>query len=336
MDIVHNFPAITSARVPVEAARARHLAERFPEEVEGVTAAAAFDDGAQWWIELHFGIPPDETMARNAIARLVGEGAAAAARFETIAAQDWVAASLAGLKPVEAGRFIIHGAHDRDSIAPNRVAIEIEAALAFGTGHHATTRGCLLALEFLYKREQKKRRRAAPTGRSSATIRRRRRRNASNLHPVLLDVGTGTGVLAIAAAKTWRRPALASDIDSTAVLIARDNARRNGEGASVRVIEAAGVGAGTFHRQAPYPLIAANILFEPLKRLAAPLARLAAPGGKIILSGILADQADAALAAYRSQGLRLARRITLEGWVTLILTRNARAISTAPLSSRSR
>jgi len=337
VDTVDNASAITIARVPVAAAQARHLAEHLAEEVEGVTAAAAFDDGTRWWIELQFSAPPDETAVRGAIARLLGDEAAGAVRFETIAAQDWVAASLAGLKPVAAGRFIIHGAHDRTRITPNRIAIEIEAALAFGTGHHATTRGCLLALEFLHKLEQKKRRRAAPASRNSATCRPRRRRSTTAFRPILLDVGTGTGVLAIAAAKIWRRRVLASDIDGMAVRIARDNARRNGEGIRVRVIEAAGVYAGAFRRQAPYPLIAANILLEPLKRMAAPLARLIAPGGRIILSGVfLAGQADAALAAYRSQGLRLACRITLKGWVTLILARDARAVSAAPLRLRSR
>jgi ribosomal protein L11 methylase PrmA len=416
VDTVDNASAITIACVPVAAARARHLAETLAEEVEGVTAVAAFDDGVQWWIELQFGEPPDECAVRTAIARLLGDEAAGAARFETIAAQDWVAASLAGLKPVEAGRFILHGAHDRMRIAPNRIAIEIEAALAFGTGHHATTRGCLLALEYLHKLEhfqakwipvrrpkmrphkekraksnsiktgfalaQEKRRRAAPARRSSATRLRKHHKQAFLDEPTnggsavtrrfnrssprkrgpkreqqdsrlrgnerrkvlgpgargafLLDVGTGTGVLAIAAAKIWRRRVLASDIDGTAVRIARDNAKRNGERMRVRVIEAAGVYAGAFRRQAPYPLIAANILLEPLKRMAAPLARLVAPGGRIILSGVLADQADAALAAYRSQGLRLACRITLKGWVTLILARDARAVSAAPLRSRSR
>jgi ribosomal protein L11 methyltransferase len=334
VDIVDNASTITIVRVPVAAARARHGADQLADEIEGVTAAAAFDDGARWWIELQFSAPPDETAVRGTIAGCLGDEAAGAARFETIAAQDWVALSLAGLKPVEAGRFIIHGAHDRARIAANRIAIEIEAALAFGTGHHATTRGCLHALEFLHKRAQKKRRRAASDGRN-ARHRPRRRRSLSGPRPLLLDVGTGTGALAIAAAKGWRQPVLASDIDGTAVRVARDNARCNGEGIRVRVIEAAGVGNGTFRRHAPYPLITANILLEPLKRLAPSLARLVAPGGRIVLSGLLAEQADAALAAYRAQGLRLACRITLEGWVTLILSRNARAVSAAPLRSPS-
>ena len=334
MDIVDN-DAISIARVPTDSAQAQCWVDQLGDAVEGVTAAAAFADGAQWWIELQFSTPPDQVAVRGAIGRLLGEEAASAVRFETIAAQDWVALSLAGLKPVEAGRFIVHGAHDRARIAPNRIAIEIEAALAFGTGHHATTRGCLLALAFLHKREQKKRRRTAPA-RGHSTRRPCSRCSGNAPRAVLLDVGTGTGVLAIAAAKLWRRPVLASDIDGRAVRIARDNAERNGEAIRVRVIEAAGVGAGVFHRQAPYPLIAANILLAPLKHLAAPLARLTAPGGSMILSGILAEQADAALAAYRAQGLRLACRITLEGWVTLVLTRTGRAISTAPLGSPSR
>lgn len=330
VNIVDNAPAISIARVPIAAKQARDLADELADALEGVSAVACFDDGAQWWVELQFTGKPDEAAVRDTITRFLGDEAAAAARFETLAAKDWVAQSLAGLKPVEAGRFIIHGAHDRAGIAANRIAIEIEAALAFGTGHHATTRGCLLALEYLHKRSQKKRPRRLPASRNGLAVRSRQRRDTHKRRPVLLDVGTGTGVLAIAAAKVWRRSVLASDIDGVAVRIAQDNARRNGEGLSVRLIEAAGVGAGAFLRQAPYPLITANILLDPLKRLAAPLARLAAPGGTIILSGILAEQADAALAAYRAQGLHLACRITLEGWVTLILTRDARAVSSAP------
>jgi ribosomal protein L11 methyltransferase len=199
-----------------------------------------------------------------------------------------------GLTPVKAGRFVVHGAHDRARVRANRIGIEIEAALAFGTGHHGTTRGCLLALDRIVKGS--------------------RPRN-------ILDLGTGSGVLAIAAARALRRPVLASDVDARAVAIARGNARLNRVGAHVRIIHAAGLGRHDFRKSGPFALIFANILLEPLQRLATPMARLAAPGGQIVLSGLLVGQARAALACYRARGVVLVRRIRLEGWATLVLRR---------------
>ncbi len=234
--------------------------------------------------------------------------------FDTLPATDWVRKSLEGLQPVEAGRFVVHGAHARARVAPNRVRIQIEAALAFGTGHHGTTRGCLLALDRFVKARRNRRAAGAP----SAV----RRRGGS---PVVLDLGTGTGVLAIAAAKALRQAVLASDIDPRAVGIARDNARINGVAHCVSAIHAAGLGARRFRAAAPFGLIFANILLDPLKGLATPMAHLVARNGQVVLSGLLAGQASAALASYRARGLALAHRIPLEGWVTLVLVRRVRA-----------
>ena len=217
-------------------------------------------------------------------------------RFERIAAKDWVAESLAGLKPVAAGRFIVHGAHDRAGIPPNRIGIEIEAALAFGTGHHGTTRGCLLALDRLCKSWR-----------------------GGKAAPRILDLGTGSGVLAIAAARALRRRVLATDIDAAAVRVARANARLNRVGPLVTLRHGGGVTAPAIRAQAPFDLVFANILLEPLQRLAAPLAKIVAPGGRIVLSGLLTAQANAALAAYHA--FRLERRIVLDGWTTLVLKR---------------
>jgi ribosomal protein L11 methyltransferase len=217
--------------------------------------------------------------------------------FETIGATDWVQASLAGLTPVAAGRFIVHGAHDRGRVPPNRIGVEIEAALAFGTGHHGTTHGCLMALDRFAKRR--------PTGGRSK--------------PNVLDLGSGSGVLAIAAARSLRAPALASDNDALAVRAARANARRNRTGATVEVIRADGFTARRFRARAPFDLIFANILLGPLKRMATPMARLLGGNGCVVLSGLLAAQASAALAAYRARGLVLEHRIQIEGWVTLVL-----------------
>ena len=204
----------------------------------------------------------------------------------------------------------MHGAHDRAGVPAHRVGIEVEAALAFGTGHHGTTRGCLLALDALLKRDLRfDRPRLHGPGRQGARI---------------LDIGTGTGVLAIAAAKALRARVLASDIDRSAVDVARANARLNGVGALVEVVHAGGLSARRLRERAPFDLVFANILLPPLKRLAAPIARVLAPGAHVVLSGLLAAQAPAALAAYGAQGLALEACIPLDEWVTVILKRNRR------------
>ncbi len=261
----------------------------------GDVAVAAFEgpDGT-WSMEAYFSSPPDTGQVRALIGQVAGEDAAAALVFDTVAAEDWVAKSLAGLTPVEAGRFLVHGAHDRSRVRANRIGIEIEAALAFGTGHHGTTHGCLIALDALAKMRASRR---------------------------VLDVGTGTGVLAIAAHKVFRRPVLASDIDARSVAVARENARLNRVPAGVEILHVAGLGAHRFRARGRYDLVFANILLRPLTRLARPMRRLLAPGARVVLSGLLPAHASAALAAYRSQGLYLERRITLEGWTTLILWR---------------
>src|SRR5262249_1682183 len=172
------------------------------------------------------------------------------------------------------------------------IAIQIEAATAFGTGHHGTTRGCLLALDALT-------------------------RNTRPRH--ILDLGTGSGVLAIAAAKLLRRPVLATDIDARSVETARANARLNGVGTFVTGVQAADLRAPQIVAQAPFDLVLSNILLKPLQRLAAPVARQLMPNARVVLSGILAAQANAAIAAYRSQGLVLERSFALDGWVTLVM-----------------
>jgi ribosomal protein L11 methyltransferase len=256
------------------------------------SASAVYEADGEWTIALYSARPFDRDALRELVAGAAGKAVASALTFETIAETDWIAASLAGLKPVTAGRFIVHGRHDRARVAFNRIAIEIEAALAFGTGHHGTTRGCLLALDCFLKA--------------------RRPRS-------VLDVGTGSGVLAIAAAKACRSPVLAGDIDPRAVAAARENARANGTAAYVDIIRGDGVTDRRFRAGRRYDLVFANILLQPLRRLAAPLARIVAPRGYIILSGLLPAHASAALAAYRTQRATLARRVVLDGWVTLVL-----------------
>ncbi|HEV2000197.1 MAG TPA: 50S ribosomal protein L11 methyltransferase [Xanthobacteraceae bacterium] len=264
------------------------LADRFAE-----LPVAAFEADGQWTVEVNFASGAERKAVLAALRDTVGEPVPAAT-FEKTRPQDWVAASLAGLAPVRVGRFVVHGAHDRGKVGQNHIGIEIEAALAFGTGHHGTTRGCLAAIERLGK------------------ARRPRR---------VLDVGTGTGVLAIAAARAFRRPVVAGDFDPVAVATARANARINRAGSLVSVVQAIGVNAPVIRAAAPYDFVLANILLPVLQRLARPLRTLLARRATVVLSGLLPEHAGAAVAAFRAQGLRLVRRETLEGWTTLTLAR---------------
>jgi ribosomal protein L11 methyltransferase len=260
---------------------------------EGQAAIAAFarPDGL-WDITVHFADPPDQASIRELVGIAAGDDVADDISFDTVEAKDWVKATLEELVPVGAGRFIVHGAHDRARVAPNKLGIEVEAALAFGTGHHGTTRGCLLLLDQVLKAHQPAR---------------------------VLDVGTGTGVLAIAAAKALRRAVLASDIDPLSVRIARENAGLNGVGDLVRTIRATGFAAPEFEKHGPFDLVLANILANPLRQMATPMAGHLAASALVILSGLLPHQASSVIAAYRARGLVLVQQIRIEGWSSLLL-----------------
>jgi ribosomal protein L11 methyltransferase len=196
------------------------------------------------------------------------------------------------LKPVVAGRFLLHGSHDRSASAKGRIAIEIDAGQAFGTGHHPTTHGSLLALDRLMSA----RRFVRP-----------------------LDLGTGSGVLAIAMAKVLKCPVMATDIDPLAIAVAIENARLNHVAGVVCFAAAAGVDSAAIRAAAPYDLVAANILAEPLRRLAPRLAPLVAKGGMLVLSGLLPNQRERVVAAYGAQGIRLVSARIFEGWAVLVL-----------------
>jgi ribosomal protein L11 methyltransferase len=299
------------ARLSTEEPAAHRIMDALAEilDPEHTALALAAESDGRWAVELHSSQPLEAGTLRRVVAEAAGARAASALTFSTVAPRDWVKASLAGLRPVEAGRFVVHGRHDRAGVGANRLAIEIEAALAFGTGHHGTTRGCLIALDALVKR----RRRRAPHGEPPKRRAARRAR--------VLDLGTGSGVLAIAAAAASRQPVLASDIDAIAVAAAKENVRLNRAAALIEVVRAGGLTAPRIHARAPYDLVLANILLAPLKRLAAPIATLLAPGGRVILSGLLSSQANAARTVYGSHGLTLERRIDLGGWATLVMVR---------------
>jgi ribosomal protein L11 methyltransferase len=263
---------------------------------EDQAAFAAFErpDG-RWDVTVHFADAPDQALVRELVGNAAGEEIAKAISFDTVEAKDWVRASLADLVPVPAGRFVVHGQHDRERVPANKLAIEIEAALAFGTGHHGTTRGCLLLLDHVLK-----------------ACRPRR----------VLDLGTGTGVLAIATAKALHIGVLASDIDPPSVQVARENARLNQTGQLIEMIRATGFSAPQFARRRPFDLVLANILANPLRQLATPMARHLAPSALVILSGLLTHQAPSVVAAYRARGLVPLKHLRIEGWSSLLL-RNA-------------
>ncbi|MGB6536569.1 MAG: 50S ribosomal protein L11 methyltransferase [Xanthobacteraceae bacterium] len=314
---------------------ARTIAGLVDEGLCGAGAAIELVDngGGSWRVALHARAASDESEVRDLIAAAVGPAAAKALRFRPLAAKDWLHESLAGLTPVHAGRFVVHGSHDRGRVAENRIGIEIEAALAFGTGHHGTTRGCLLALDGICRtisthqatvrrHPEVRAKRASKGGGPSASApsfearaTRGHLRMTKKKH--ILDLGTGSGVLAIAAARALRLHVLATDIDPEAVHVARANARLNGVGPLITTLRAEGVTALPTGKR--FDLVFANILLGPLQRFAAALIKLTAPGARVILSGLLAAQANAALAAYRP--LALERRITLDGWTTLVLRR---------------
>lgn len=210
---------------------------------------------------------------------------------------DWMASVLSELKPVRAGRFLVHGGHDRHRVRPHDLAIEIEAGQAFGTGHHETTAGCLVMADRL--------------------IRRRRPRR-------VLDLGTGSAVLAIGVAKLARVGVVATDIDPVAVAVAEGNVRLNGVHAFVRPSVATGLEGGAIREGAPFDLILANILAGPLMRLAPRMASILSLDGDLVLSGILARQRRAVLAHYQAQGLFHRETLRKGDWVALHLSRNVK------------
>ncbi len=211
---------------------------------------------------------------------------------EVIPDVDWIAMSLEGLKPVRAGRFLVHGSHDRGKVRENDIAIEIDAGQAFGTGHHGTTAGCLEMIDAVAR---------------SRSIRR------------ALDLGTGSGVLALGLRKIRNIPILATDIDPIAVEVARENVRRNGIASGIRLATAPGFHSPAFGEEGPFDLIIANILARPLMKMAPQVAANLAPGGSVILSGILAAQRWKVLAAYNGVRLRHVHTIWRNGWVTIHL-----------------
>lgn len=284
-------PHTSQLSLPLKKDQAYRLVDAVMERDDlALSATAREDENGEWVFEALCGERPD-VEAFNVLARQVLGGDIS---FEIDALDDsidWVAKSLEGLKPVSAGGFYIYGAHNGDRIPAGLTPIHIEAAQAFGTGHHETTTGCLVAINEILKRRPPE---------------------------FMLDVGTGTGVLAIALAKRTRSPVIATDIDPVSVTTTLQNARANGVGGQIIAVEADGLTNRIVWENAPYDLIVANILAQPLRELAPEIGQAAAGGGHIVLSGILRTQAARIIATYRQQRFALVRRIERGDWSTLV------------------
>ncbi|GGF66672.1 ribosomal protein L11 methyltransferase [Paracoccus acridae] len=278
----------------------REAAEALAEACEDLepepvgTGVFEIEDGSdRWEVGVYFTEAPDE-IALALLAAAFGANPFAVSELPDV---DWVAHVKRELTPVRAGRFFVHGSHDADKVPEGVEALWIEAAMAFGTGHHNTTKGCLEALDRLEAQGFQPRR--------------------------IVDIGCGTAVLAMAAARLWPVTVLASDIDAVAVDTAAANVIANGLDGRVICIEAAGFGHQMLEDNAPYDLVLANILKQPLIDLAPQMAAMVAPEGRIILSGILVTQADEVVETYRRQGFDLDRRDDLADWSALTLVRKS-------------
>jgi ribosomal protein L11 methyltransferase len=260
-----------------------------PEPV-GVGVFELEDGSGLWEVGAYFTETPDDI----ALSLLAAAHGAQAFAVSELPETDWVAHVRRELHPVEAGRFYLYGSHDAESVPAGRVPLLIEAAMAFGTGHHGTTKGCLMAFDRLL--------------------------GQGVLPQSVADIGAGTAVLAIAAAKTTPNPVIASDIDPVAVEVAEANARANGVGSKVRCLEATGFDHPDLAAGAPYDLVFANILKGPLVALAPDMRTHVAPGGYAILSGILNEQAEDVIAAYGAVGFGVVARDVLGEWTTITIS----------------
>lgn len=286
------WTALTTLRVKADADALCDALEMMQPEPMGVGVFEVEDGSQTWEVGGYFTEKPD--LAGLALLEtLHGARPFAVSKLDD---QDWVAQVKRELTPVPAGRFVVHGSHDRDTIPVNKIGIEIEAAMAFGTGHHGTTQGCLLSLDALLQKGFVA-------------------RNAA-------DIGAGTAVLAMAATAAMPCRAIASDIDPVATMTARANTVFNGYGGDVRCVTAPGFRHPDLIARAPYDLVFANILAGPLKRLAPQMAAYTAPGAIVILSGILNRQGPSVEAMYRSWGFTVVDRRRIDAWVTFTLRRS--------------
>ncbi|WP_316860101.1 50S ribosomal protein L11 methyltransferase [uncultured Cohaesibacter sp.] len=273
---------------------AKHFEQVFEEDGFAIANFEIDEDAGLWALSLY----PQEEQISDAYSKALSELSALSLsiplKVEELGDVDWVTKSLEGLVPVEAGRFIIHGSHDRGLDTMGKIAVQINAGQAFGTGHHGTTAGCLKVL--------------------SEELR--------GFHPMrILDLGTGSAVLAIALAKCLKQEIVATDIDPVSIETAKENIDINEVKPFVKTAVAAGFSHPIFKEKGPFDLVVANILAGPLCKMAPQLAQHTAIGGRVILSGLLPHQRATVLAAYRLQGLHLLRTVEEDGWLVLVLER---------------
>ncbi|WP_172292511.1 50S ribosomal protein L11 methyltransferase [Pseudoruegeria sp. HB172150] len=289
------FTALTTLRGRDRAEALGEAMERLEPEPTGVGVFEIEDGSGLWEVGGYFTDPPDEA----ALALLTAAFGAAEFVVSELPETDWVAKVRRELAPVVAGRFFVYGSHDADKVPEGSIALLIEAAMAFGTGHHGTTLGCLRALDRMVE--------------------------AGDAPETVLDLGCGTAVLAMAAKKIWPdTTVLASDIDPVAVEVAEANFAANGMTGSVACHEATGLDHPALQQAAAYGLVFANILKGPLIALAPDIASVTTPGGKAILSGILNPQADEVIEVYARSGFNLLAREEIVDWTTLTLQRVTR------------
>ena len=286
------FTALTTVMGEDAAQALAEAVEKLHPEPTGVGVFEIEDDSGLWEVGVYFLEPPDETML-EVLALAFGAKPFVLSELPEI---DWVAKVRRELAPVEAGRFFVYGSHDADKVPEGRVALQIEATVAFGTGHHGTTLGCLRAFDGL-----------VAGGFSPAKV---------------ADIGCGTAVLAMAAAAVLPQAlVIASDIDEVAVDVAEANVSINGFEGRIECLEAAGFAHPRLAEAAPFDLVFANILKGPLIELAPPMAAHLSPQGLIILSGLLVVQAESVTAAYVAAGFDPVSRDDIGEWSTLVLRR---------------
>ena len=286
------YSALTTVQSEAAAQALGEALEMLDPAPAGVGVFEMEDDSGLWEVGAYFTETPDEI----ALALMAAAHGAADFAVSELPEIDWVAHVRRELSPVEAGRFFVYGSHDAGRLPPGRLGLLIEASMAFGTGHHGTTLGCLRALD-----------RLAETGWQPQRI---------------IDVGCGTAVLAMAAAKLWPVTVLASDIDAIAIEVAEANIAANGLRGRVNCIEATGFEHGQIEAAAPFDLVFANILKGPLIEMAGSMAARTRPGGRAILSGLLVGQAAEVGAAYEAAGFAPETREDIGDWATLTLRRN--------------
>lgn len=285
------FTALTTLTGKENAEKLSEALERMDPEPTGVGVFEMEDSSGLWEVGAYFTDAPDET----GLALLTAAFGAKPFAVSELPEVDWVSKVRRELVPVEAGRFYVYGSHDADKVPADCEPLLIEAAMAFGTGHHGTTLGCLKALDRLA--------------------------NEGFVGGNVVDIGCGTAVLAMGAARIWPNPVIASDIDEVAVDVAEANVVANDLQGKVTCFEAAGFGHPELASRAPFDLVFANILKAPLIELSPDMGHSIQPGGHAILSGILNEQADEVVAAYDAAGFDVHTREEIGEWTTLTLTR---------------